>query len=95
MGGREAEPPWERRRELSRVPDAGQVLDPWSDLKGRGERCLQCLLAVALLEAHGVPDSWKGGERDRGAGRSLAEAPERAPWRSPDPLPFGGALRSG
>ncbi|XP_013969771.1 mismatch repair endonuclease PMS2 isoform X1 [Canis lupus baileyi] len=35
MGGREAEPPWERRRELSRVQEAGRVLDPWSEPKGR------------------------------------------------------------
>lgn len=94
-GRQEAEPPWERRRELFRVPEAGQVLDPWRGRKGRGERCVQCPLAVALPEAHGVPDPGKGGEGDRGAGRARVEAPERAPRRSPDPLAFGGALRSG
>lgn len=74
MGGREAEPPWERQRELSRVQEAGRILDPWSEPKGRGERCVRCPFAVAVPEAHGVPDSLKGGEGDRGARRARAGA---------------------
>lgn len=36
----------------------------------------------------------EGREGDRGAGEP-AEAPERAPRRSPDPLPFGGCFAVG
>lgn len=70
-------------------PEEGYALDPWSRLRGRGERCLQSPLAVALSKAHGVPEPCKVGEIGHGAWLARGtQARERAPQRSPDPLPL-------
>lgn len=46
--------------------EEGYALDPWSRLRGRGERCLQSPRAVALSKAPGVPELCKGGDIGHG-----------------------------